>query len=437
MKCGLVVEGCCYDNSTNVELIDGCLHADAAALAKAEELQIPFYKDIEGASSRAFQYIPLRICTYSGEPCSPWRDVSHTHKSGARQEIAPSHTIKLGDFYVDSTAKFVSGISPQAAIMKDGQSERLALELQHPEVFSTMLPDMYGSFVLMFLELAMQHGHYDNQLSPEHTVVISLFSYIAFDMFRAIAYEWQPDLARGYSPNFLDPMSAKIFLKTAAAPAFHMLARPSTWPPWNRRAVQERWLETYFHTIKKQVPSGVVTVADFERLSQIENAKVSQASKTWAQQVRQPDAPPALSDIEARRCEQSALNAACALVVKCQPQSCLGKFSMQHKSLKQQYIKWSEAIHALQGVVKPFEEPAAEPIGSDTEDDDAAVEVKGPHALVVKASEVAAAEIDDSDADTVEDLPLCMDEACGVCGWRHGGWGLNIPGGCALPGGMV
>ena len=142
-------------------------------------------------------------------------------------------------------------------------------------------------------------------------------------------------------------------------------------------------------------------------------------------------------ELEVRRCGQSALNAACALAVKCQPLSCPGNFSMQHKSLKQKYIKWSEAIHAAQGVVKPFEEPEAEPIGSDTEDDEAAAEVKGGQAMIVKASEVAAAETDESDADTVEDLPLCMDEACGVCGWRHGGWGLNITGGCALPGGMV
>lgn len=246
----------------------------------------------------------------------PFRDVSHSGKSGARQEVAYSHTIQLGGLYVDSSCKLLSGISPQAFIMKDGQSEKLALELMHPTMLKQLVPDSWGAMVYMLLQMAMQHGHYDVELTSQHTAVASLFADFAFDLFRAIACEWKAEDASTVREHFLDPMSARIFLRIAAALALHVLVRPHEWSPWARRAVQERWMAYHFGAMKQRVPSGVITVAEFERLTQKSNLKTSERSQTWKPQVPSLSDQPLLSDAEAARCEESVLNAAVALVLK-------------------------------------------------------------------------------------------------------------------------
>ena len=157
----------------------------------------------------------------------------------------------MGDLPVDNTWKLMSGLSGQAYQYKDGQSDKLALELILPDRMEIPPADGVGACVYAFLDQCTLLPYFDNNISNSDSFFTSCFTYYTLDAFRMVSRQCHASKSLACVSEFLAPQSFAIWSRVSIVPALTDATRPREWGKWDRRGDQERNAERQFEKIKK------------------------------------------------------------------------------------------------------------------------------------------------------------------------------------------
>ena len=274
------------------------------------------------------------------------RDPAHQYKSSHRQAISAARNLVFGEIAVDYAFALGNGLGTKAYNGIPVQSDAAAHAFHSGDFHSPVVPDGIGAVCYSFITNCAALSWFDNSMSYKEIVLMSMFSYYLLNIWRMVSCGGDVSLVSRDLPQFLSPMSYKIFERVAVRPAIDVANATEDMQVLIFRNRQTRTLESLFSLLKSDAPSQNPTFPRWQKASVQNNNRVVKDSKHWtpqAKEKRKPLQPEKLVEIAG-----GALFVASVFMAKLCPKSC-PNLHIGAEKLREEFAEWSKRMEIVLG----------------------------------------------------------------------------------------